>query len=449
MPDLQSDVLILGAGVAGLAAAARLSHAGLRVTVLEARDRVGGRVLTLHPADANVAIELGAEFVHGRPPEIFELIKDAGIDARKITGEPFCSNHAALGRCDFWGKIEKVLELMPKDAPPELSFEQFIASLDKNPDAADIRDDDKFAACNYVRGFHAAHPEEISVQSLVEGMEAEEEIDGDSQFRLPKGYDQIVTALQKRVVSGGAHVELNTTVTHVEWKMGSVDVDALQGGNKPVRFSAPVLINTLPLGLLQAGTVTFNPCFDKQEAMSKLRVGHVVRVPMLFRSHFWTNLKADGRSLDRMSFLFSHDRVFPTWWALRPMAAPVLVGWSPANAAEQLSTHSDAEICREAVAALARVMHLPVAEIEDQLLSAHVHNWQTDPFSLGAYSYVAVGGREVQREFARPIAETLFFAGEATNSDGYHGTVHGAIATGYRAAAEVLASLRAEQRLAS
>jgi monoamine oxidase len=449
MPDSQSDVLILGAGVAGLAAARDLSRAGLRVAVLEARDRVGGRVLTVHPPDVNVAIELGAEFVHGRPPETFELIKEAGIDARLITGDPFCSNQATIGRCDFWGRIEKVLERLPKNAPSDLSFKQFVDSLGKNPGDADISEDDKFAACNYVRGFHAAHPEEISVQSLVEGIEAEEKIDGDSQFRFSEGYDRLLGVLQKRVESGGARVELNTRVTHVEWKPGSVRLDALQSGDQSATFSAPLLVNTLPLGLLQAGTVTFNPALPKQSAMSKLRVGHVIRVPLVFRSCFWTNLEAQGRSLRRMSFLFSHDKVFPTWWALRPMDAPVLVGWAPADAAERLSTHTDAEICREAVAALARVMHLPLAEIEDQLLSAHTHNWQSDPFSLGAYSYVAVGGGEVQREFAQPIAETLFFAGEATNFDGHHGTVHGAIATGHRAAAEVLASARAEQGAAS
>ncbi len=183
--------------------------------------------------------------------------------------------------------------------------------------------------------------------------------------------------------------------------------------------------------------------------MSKLRVGHVIRVPLVFSSRFWTDIKADGVSLDKMTFLFSHDPVFPTWWALRPTDAPVLVGWAPADAAEGLSTYSNADICREAVAALARVMHLRLRDIEKLLVSAHVHNWQTDPFSLGAYSYVAAGGGEVQKQFAQPVAQTLFFAGEATNFEGHHGTVHGAIATGHRAAVEVLASIKAGQLAAS
>ncbi len=232
MPDSQTDVLILGAGVAGLAAAGSLSHAGMRVIVLEARDRVGGRVLTTHPADANVAIELGAEFIHGRPPETFELIKGAGIDALKITGEPFCSNQVAIRRCDIWGKIEKILDRLPKDPPPDLTFQQFMDSLGPKTNAAEISEDDKYPAYAYIRGFHAAHPNEISVQSLVEGLEAENKIDGESQFRLPQGYDRVVDVLQKRLLSERASIELNTKVLRVDWKAGSVRVEALQSGDK-------------------------------------------------------------------------------------------------------------------------------------------------------------------------------------------------------------------------
>jgi monoamine oxidase len=318
-------------------------------------------------------------------------------------------------------------------------------SLNPKTNTADISEDDKYAAYAYVRGFHAAHPNEISVQSLVEGLEAEEKIDGESQFRLPQGYDHVVDVLQRRLVSERVSIELNTKVMRVDWKAGSVRVEALQSGDKIVRFSATRIVNTLPLGLLQAGSVTFNPGLQKQNAMSKLRVGHVIRVPLVFRSHFWTEIKADGVSLDQLTFLFSHDPVFPTWWTLRPTDAPVLVGWAPADAAERLSTYSDADICREAVAALARVMHVRLRDIEKLLVSAHVHNWQTDAFSLGAYSYVAFGGRQVQREFAQPLSDTMFFAGEATNFEGHHGTVHGAIATGNRVAGEVVDSMRVVQ----
>jgi len=438
MESFQPDVLIIGAGVAGLAAAGKLSQAGLRVLVLEARERLGGRVLTIHPENLDVAIELGAEFVHGRSPQTFELIKSGGLEAGKIQGEPFCSNEQALGRCDFWGRIEKVLDAMKKEASPDQSFDSFV----KNLHDPEISEEDKRAACSYVRGFHAAHPEEISVQSLIEGIEAEEKIDGDVQFRLPQGYDRLVATLERKLHHERSRVFLDTVVERVRWKSASVEVEALRRGDR-IRYSAPRLISTLPLGLLLDqqdgnGVVKFEPALTaKAESASKLRVGHVIRVSMVFRSRFWAEMKAGGRSLQRMTFLFSLDRDFPTWWSLMPFEAPVLTAWAPADAAERLSTLSDSEICQRALHSLSRVLHVPEEFCREQLVNAYTHNWQNDPYSRGAYSYVALGGSDTQREFAAPIDSTLFFAGEATDFEGHHGTVHGAIASGYRAAEEV------------
>jgi monoamine oxidase len=440
MQSFTSDVVIIGAGAAGLSAAGMLSRAGVRVLVLEARDRVGGRVLTVHPPGLDVAVELGAEFVHGRPPQSFELIEDGRSEVSRITGEPFCSNQISIGRCDFWGRIEKVLDLMMKEASPQQSFDAFVRQL-RNPE---ISEEDKRAACSYVRGFHAAHPEEISVQSIREGIKAEEKIDGDSQFRLPQGYDRLISTLEQKLDRRHFAIELKTTVTDVRWRFGAVEVEAQKADSSSVRAFSSRLLVTLPLGLLTAksaggAVVKFDPpLWAKTDALSKLRVGHVIRVTMVFRSRFWAELEAEGRTLSKMTFLFSRDPVFPTWWTLTPLNAPVLTGWAPADAAERLSLVSDAEICEEAIQALARGLHLSVDRCRTELLHAYTHNWQNDPYSRGAYSYVAVGGGDTQRELAAPLENTLFFAGEATNFEGHHGTVHGAIASGYRAAEEIL-----------
>ncbi|HET9743770.1 MAG TPA: NAD(P)/FAD-dependent oxidoreductase [Terriglobales bacterium] len=440
MKSGRADVLIIGAGAAGLAAAARLSQAGAQVVILEARDRIGGRVLTVHPEGLDVTVELGAEFVHGRPPEIFELIHQANIRYRKIQGQPFCSNEQAIGRCDFWSRIEKVLDAMKPPVPPRLSFEQFVNAL-SDPE---VTAEDKRAACMYVRGFHAAHPDEISVQSLIEGMKAEEEIDGDSQFRLPGGYDQIVSALHSQINSGRVRLELETAVTHVGWTRSGVRAEAVKKNANRATFEARRCVVALPLANLKscgASGVTFDPPLSaKQDALAKLRCGHIVRVTMVFREPFWKEMQAEGRSLDRMTFLFSRDPVFPTFWTLIPLDAPVMTAWAPADAAERLSSRSNDEICEQAVAALARAMHLPVDQIGKQLVRAYTHNWQADSYAQAAYSYVAVGGADTQRDFAAPLDKVLFFAGEATNSAGYHGTVHGAIATGYRVAEEILSA---------
>lgn len=441
MNRFEADVLIIGAGVAGLAAASKLSQGGLRVLVLEARDRIGGRVLTIHPTGFETAVELGAEFVHGRPAETFELIKSSDIRAIKIEGQPFCSNEQAIGKCDFWERIEKVLDAMKKHTSPQQSFDDFMKQL-QDPD---ISEEDKRAACMYVRGFHAAHPEEISVQSLIEGIEAEETIDGDTSFRLPQGYDRLIDALSQKL-SDDAKLQLNTVVTRVKWKPGSVEVNAMRNGDTQVTISAPRLLSTLPLGLMHeknigSGIVNFDPPLaEKAGPLSKLRVGHVIRVSMTFCRRFWAEMKAEGQPLAKMSFLFSRDPDFPTWWAFAPLDVPLLTGWAPADAAERLSLLNDDEICERALSSLAHVFHLSVEQCRRELLHAYTHNWQNDPYSRGAYSYVAQGGSDTQRDFAAPIANTLFFAGEATNFAGHHGTVHGAIGSGCRAAQEILNS---------
>lgn len=438
--EFTPDVLIIGAGVAGLAAAGKLSQAGVRVLVVEARDRIGGRVLTAHPPGLEVAVELGAEFVHGRPPQTFDLIESGGLTVSPVEGEPFYSDEQAVGQSNFWGRIEKVLKTMKQTASPNQSFDAFVRAL-RDPA---ISEDDKRAACMFVRGFHAAHPEQISVQSLIEGMEAEAQIDGDSSFRLPQGYDRLVGILDRKRAPANSRIELNTPATLVRWKAGRVELEAVRADGSTANFSAPRLLSTLPLGLVNAAknSLSFDPPLaEKASAISKLRVGHVIRVTMVFRRRFWAEIQGDGRSLEEMNFLFSRDSVFPTWWTLMPLEAPVLTGWSPADAAERLSELSDPEICEQAVQALARVLHISIQRVRHELVKAYTHNWQTDPCSRGAYSYVAEGGSEVQREFAAPLKNTLYFAGEATNFEGHHGTVHGAIASGYRAADEILESL--------
>jgi monoamine oxidase len=435
------DVLIIGAGVAGLAAAGTLSHARVRVLVLEARHRVGGRIATIHPAGLNVAVELGAEFVHGRPPETFELINGSDLEISQIQGEPFCSSDTGLGPCDFWSRIEKVFEKMKRAGSPRQSFDAFVRSL-HDPE---ITEEDKRAACNYVRGFHAAHPDQISVQSLTEGIEAEAKIDGESQFRLPQGYDCLVTALRNKLDHEHSRIQLNSAVKSVSWQQNSVAVEAKSSPGVEQKFAARKLLLTLPLGLLKPedgrSAIKFDPPLTtKHAALSRLRVGHILRVVLVFRSRFWTGLHADGRALQKLTFLFSGDEDFPTWWTLYPLERPVLTAWSPADSAERLSKLSDQEICERALQSLARVLHLRVDRCRTELVSAYTHNWQTDPYSRGAYSYVASGGSEVQQELAAPLSGTLFFAGEATNFQGHHGTVHGAIASGYRAAKEILQS---------
>jgi monoamine oxidase len=199
---------------------------------------------------------------------------------------------------------------------------------------------------------------------------------------------------------------------------------------------------TLPLSILQTpDAVRFEPDLrNKREAAGRLAMGEVIRVTMRFRERFWQSgvPAARNHDLSKLSFLFSHDAEFPTWWSVYPIHVPVLTGWAAGARAERLAKLPEHSIICEALAALARITAEPEHRLRDLLEAAHLHNWQTDPFTRGAYSYIPENAMDAPEQLAAPVEGTLFFAGEATDTVGFEGTVHGAIATGDRAAREVI-----------
>ncbi len=179
MEDTTADVLVLGAGVAGLAAAQELTQAGLRVVVIEARDRIGGRIFTQHVPGHPLPIELGAEFIHGRPPESFALVEQAGLLAYEINGDRWLAQDRQLAPSDeLWKQTDQLLAQMAAASDPDRSFQAFIARFQSDSkwrDAAAM-------AANYVEGFDAADINIISVQALLLEQHAAAASDGDRAF---------------------------------------------------------------------------------------------------------------------------------------------------------------------------------------------------------------------------------------------------------------------------
>jgi monoamine oxidase len=185
--------------------------------------------------------------------------------------------------------------------------------------------------------------------------------------------------------------------------------------------------------------VRFVPALpDKQRARASLAMGEVLKVVLRFRAPFWEYEQPPCPHLPRLSFLFAPDETFPTWWTSYPLIAPQLTAWVAGPRAVRLARQADARIVEDAVTALARILGIPAHGLEAELASVHLHNWNTDPFARGAYSYVRAGGLEAPRELGTPLAATLFFAGEATDAGGQTGTVHGAMASGHRVVCEIL-----------
>jgi monoamine oxidase len=429
------DVLVIGAGIAGLAAARALSERGLRVLVLEARDRVGGRIHTLQ-LDTGV-VELGAEFVHGEDPALWSLIEEAGAETVERSGTMLRED--ADGKLsqdeDVAGGELNVLDQLV-DLPQDESFARWLNS-------SDVPKEHHAALLGYVESFNAAEANRISARSLGEQQRAEEAIEGDRVWHLRGGYSQLAVYLANRVRSAGSQLRLECVVQSIRWAAGEVVAETNSGV-----YRARACVVTLPLGVLQTanreGGFRIEPEPQAVAQARRLAMGSAERFTMVFREPWWERSKSLSENVLRsMSFLFTFRRSPPVWWTPHPEpeALAALTGWSGGPRAAKLIGCSAEELGDAACRDLAQVFRVPEQSVRDVLMATHRHDWQVDPFSRGAYSYIPVGALDAPAKMAQPEAGTLFFAGEHTDTTGNWGTVHAALRTGLRAAEQVFSSI--------
>jgi monoamine oxidase len=442
---MQTEILIIGAGAAGLAAAAKLSKAGRSVAVVEARDRIGGRMLTQYEPGSNHPIELGAEFVHGKSPELFSIIEQANLRVSEVTNRNWYYEQGQLVKSGgFWASVEKVMDLMKREIK-DLTFKSFVDSLP----AREASDTAKNLALRFVEGFHAADVNKVGIQGLVAVDEDEEQIDGEHTLRLMNGYRGVIDYLFEEAETHGTKFLLNTSVSEVRWREGKVEVRTT---NNAI-FIATKLVVTIPVSILKLdppspGALNFVPSLPnaKLEAIRALEMGPALRIVLRFNEKFWQDMRLPGDSnhdLKHIGFLNYPEAPLPTWWTTLPEDDPMMVGWAGGPIAGQLLELDEEQIEATAVRSLALIFDVDGHILRRYLVKTYFHNWLTDPFSRGAYAYLPVNGIERQLTLAKPVANTLFFAGEATCL-GQIGTVHGAIESGQRAAREILATDPAE-----
>ena len=441
MSEQHDRVLVLGAGVAGLTAARALGERGVPVLVLEAQERVGGRVLSRVTAEGDV-IELGAEFIHGRPPELWALVDEAGWTTTERSGamlrlgetEPALHEDQDAEEGNPFQPLEQLADLAE-----DVSFAQWLA-------ASSVPKGKRAALTGYVEGFNAADAQRISARSLGLQQQAEDATEGDLVWHLHGGYAQLPEYLAKRVRELGGEIRLGSAVTAIRWQPGHVALEA----HDPVSGEAVALagsrcIVTLPLGVLQhaaeSGGVRFEPEPAGLKAARRLAMGQVVRFTLVFREPWWQDAPSTRPgTAEPLSFLFTSGEAIPVWWTAHPEpeARATLTGWVGGPRASLLGSRSAAELAREACVALARAFAISETIVHGALVSVHRHDWTADPWARGAYSYVPAGALDAPAAMSQPEDDTLFFAGEHTDTTGHWGTVHAAMRSGLRAAAQVL-----------
>ncbi len=422
MTRLETDVAIIGAGAAGLAAAQRLRERSVKAIVIEARDRVGGRAYTIQSQGNSAPIELGAEYIHGAPHSTLSLMQACGESIMDVAPHAFQLRNGRLEEAsNLWESADRLLQRVDVRAPDQ-SVQAFLDTVPRDQ----VSGDELEAVRTLVEGFEAAVTTDASVIAI-----ANEWRNGSSRvnFRPVNGYAPLMQCIAR---IADTRILLQTRVDEIRWSRQGVRI-AATAADGALQIRARRAIVTLPIGVLRENHVAFTPPLpsDKQAAIDAIVMGPVIKVILDFRSPFWERVE-DGRYRDA-GFFYAPQCKLPALWARWPQRTSFLAAWCGGGAVQRLIENGLAptDAALETCATL-----FPSIDVRAELRDVYHHDWQADPFACGAYSYVRVGGAGARDALATPIEATLFFAGEATSNDD-PGTVAGAFDSGYRAADEI------------
>lgn len=429
------DILIIGAGATGLIAARELSKNGFRVTVLEARERIGGRIFTLEDPAFSTPIEGGAEFIHGKLPCTLALLKEYNIKHGEAGGaiirmadgkfkeeEDFVDDHHR--------ELKKKLETLKEDVPVEEFLNRYFLAAKYDSLRTSVR--------KFVEGYDAADIQRASSFAFRdEWLDAEDW----EQYRPVGGYGALLAALEKDILANGGIIHKSETVKEIKWENRQVVVHTATDH----QYYATRVIITAPLGVLTKssgsdGYISFTPALpnDRVVALRSLGFGSIIKIVMQFGSVFWeskTVEKKTDQDLKDLFFLFA-DTSIPTWWTQAPNYVPVLTGWLSGPGAEKMRLATDEIILQEALRSLTTIFG---KEASSNLKSWKIFNWAHDPFTQGGYAYSTVGADQHIELLKQPVENTLYFAGEGLNKNNA-GTVEAALESGIDVAKRILFS---------
>lgn len=408
--------------MAGLSAARTLLDHDVDVELYEASERIGGRARTVYPPNSSLPVELGPEFVHGDPELTEKLARDPSITIDEVEERHHLWRAGELVPArDVWERFGKLVSRV--DASRDESARAYMQRIGMTGDDAEL-----FAG--FVEGFYGADLNDISMASVAEDGGGAGGDESPAGYRVRDGYGRIVDALGLQVAAAPLH--LGCVVEAIDWRVRPVRITVRRDGVLDEVLADRVIV-TVPLGVLQARAIRFYPALgDHQTAIARLAMGQVAKLVLRLREPLWHD-----HAPDRLDFVHGCDGGFPTYWMRSRGDTHLLTAWAGGRHARALAGESVDQWIERAVVGFATATGLDRHQLAAAVSAHYCHDYAADPFTRGAYSYVRAGARDAVAQLARPLGDTVFFAGEATHVD-YEGTVAGALASGERAARQVL-----------
>ena len=417
---MPSSILVVGAGASGLLAARRLAAEGLIVTLLEASAIPGGRMYSLSIPGFAGSVEAGAEFVHGDLPISLQLAREAGVSLIPTRHAQLSPDTEGVHQSDHWDELMEKMNRLQEDQP----FASFLTDYFPGPTYAGLRR----SARRFAEGFDLADLSTVSTKALYTEWASEED---SGEYRVEGGYVRLVDFLVRDCKRLGVVFHFATPVTEICWQKGIVEM-ATAGGE---RFTGERAIVTVSLGMLPR--IGFTPSIPEYlDAARGIGYGSVIKILLEFRTAFW--LKDGAR--DRTFFILSEQAV-PTWWTQPDATSTLLTGWLTGENMRHFQALDEQGRIASCLSSLAAIFSLDMREITDQLAAYRVFDWAEQPYVHGGYSFDTVMTPPCRQLLRTPVAETLYFAGEAVYEGSAPGTVEAAFHSGLEAAEKLIARL--------